>query len=336
MTDKIRIFSTCPQSKDVSSSAYREHVIEVARWSEEFGCDGILVYTDNGIVDPWEVAQVIVENTERISPLVAVQPAYMHPYTVAKKLSTFAYLYGRKLWINMVAGGFLNDLLALGDETPHDDRYLRLVEYTLIIRKLLESEAPVTFDGKYYNVKNLKMSPPIEPGLVPGITISGSSQTGMDAAAEIGAIAIRYPQTPDEEAGVPKGAAVPVGVRVGIIARDSAEDAWKVALERFPEDRKGKLTHQLAMKSSDSLWHKQLSERPEGGPETASPYWLGPFHNYKTFCPYLVGSYADVSALIASYIKFGFTTFILDIPQSNEELQHIAKVFDMAKEASRP
>lgn len=327
----IKIFSTCPQSKDVDSTIYRDRVIEVAKWSERFGCEGILVYTDNGIVDPWEVAQIVVENTETLSPLVAVQPAYMHPYTVAKKLSTFAYLYGRRLWINMVAGGFVNDLLALGDETPHDERYDRLVEYTLIIRQLLQNAEPVTVDGKYYTVKNLKMAPPIREDLVPGVTISGSSDAGMAAAAAIDAVAIRYPKPPDEESGVPEEAQGPVGVRVGIIARETSEEAWQVALARFPEDRKGQLTHQMAMKSSDSLWHKQLSERPEGGPQAASPYWLGPFHNYKTFCPYLVGTYDEVSNLIASYIGFGFETFILDIPDSIEELEHISRVFDQAR-----
>lgn len=334
MKNELQIFSTCPQSKDYESDEYRQRVIEVAQWSEQLGCSGILVYTDNGIVDPWQVAQVIVENTSTLSPLVAVQPAYMHPYSVAKKLATFAYVYGRRLWINMVAGGFVNDLLALGDNTPHDDRYLRLVEYTLIIKRLLMDQEPVTFDGKYYDVKNLKMAPPVSADLTPGITISGSSEAGMAAAAEIGAVAIRYPLTPDEEQGVPDDAAVPVGVRVGIIARDDTETAWREALERFPEDRKGQLTHQLAMKSSDSVWHRQLSDRPVGGPTEASPYWLGPFHNYKTFCPYLVGSYTDVSGLIASYIKFGFSTFILDIPHSQEELGHIAKVFDQAREVA--
>ena len=106
---RIRIFATSPQSKDVNSSEYRQRIIDVSRWSEEFGCTGILVYTDNGIVDPWQVAQIIVENTDSLAPLIAVQPIYMHPYSVAKKLSTFAYLYGRKLWINMVAGGFKNN-----------------------------------------------------------------------------------------------------------------------------------------------------------------------------------------------------------------------------------
>ena len=50
----------------------------------------------------------------------------------------------------MLAGGFKNDLLALGDDTPHDERYDRTVEYTKIILGLLEGEEPVTIEGKYY------------------------------------------------------------------------------------------------------------------------------------------------------------------------------------------
>ncbi|MBT8083803.1 MAG: LLM class flavin-dependent oxidoreductase [Acidimicrobiales bacterium] len=328
----VQIFSTCPQSKDLSSNQYRQQVIDVARWSEKSGCTGILVYTDNGIVDPWQVAQVIVENTETLAPLVAVQPVYMHPYTVAKKIATFGFLYNRRLWINMVAGGFRNDLLAMNDETPHDDRYLRIVEYTTIIRRLLQSPDPVSFAGKYYTVKNLKLTPTLPKDLFPGITISGSSDSGLKAAEEIDAIAVRYPKKPEEERGVPDDARVPVGVRIGIVARDSSEEAWKIALDRFPEDRKGQLTHHLAMKSSDSEWHKQLSEKPEEGPLAATPYWLGPFQNYKTFCPYLVGSYDEVSELVGGYIKFGFDSFILDIPPSYEELEHIGIVFDQARQ----
>ena len=56
----VRIFSTCPQSKDVAREAYIESVVDVARWSESAGYSGILVYADNGLVDPWLVAQVIV------------------------------------------------------------------------------------------------------------------------------------------------------------------------------------------------------------------------------------------------------------------------------------
>ena len=95
-----------------------------------------------------------------------------------------------------------------------------------------------------------------------------------------------------------------------------AEEAWQVAHARFPGDRKGQLTHQLAMKTSDSQWHKQLSELAADSKSNGSPYWLWPFENYNTFCPYLVGSYEDVAVELSRYIAQGFRTFILDIPQS--------------------
>src|SRR5439155_940280 len=83
-------------------------------------------------------------------PLVAVQPVYMHPYAVAKQITSFAYLYGRRLYLNMVAGGFKNDLDALSDTTPHDKRYARLVEYTTIISRLLTGPAPLTYEGDFH------------------------------------------------------------------------------------------------------------------------------------------------------------------------------------------
>lgn len=331
---QLNVFSTCPQSKDVPQADYLSRVAEVARWSEQYGCRGILVYTDNGIVDPWQVANVILRNTDALAPLVAVQPVYMHPYSVAKIISTYGYLFDRRIYLNMVAGGFRNDLLALNDQTPHDDRYKRLTEYTLIIRQLLESPEPVNFKGDYYEVSNLKMSPPLREELMPGILMSGSSDAGQEAARTIGATAIRYPQRTSDESQLERDPSLDSGVRVGIIAREDSEHAWQVAHERFPTDRKGQVTQQLAMKTSDSQWHKQLSEMAAEDAEKDDPYWLGPFENYKTFCPYLVGSYERVAAELRRYLEIGFETFILDIPPCEEELQHTNVVFQEALEAA--
>ncbi|MGH9447854.1 MAG: LLM class flavin-dependent oxidoreductase, partial [Terriglobia bacterium] len=123
---------------------YLTRIVDVARWSEACGCQGILVYSDNSQLDPWLVSQVILSNTERLCPLVAVQPIYMHPYSVAKMVTSLGYLYGRRLYLNVVAGGFKGDLEALNDTTPHDKRYSRLVEYTQIIKSLLSGPEPVT------------------------------------------------------------------------------------------------------------------------------------------------------------------------------------------------
>ena len=328
--ETVEIFSTTPQSKDVDQAEYLKRVQDVARWSDEAGYRGILVYTDNGIVDPWLVSQIILQSTKQLAPLVAIQPIYMSPYTAAKMVSTLAFLHERRLYLNMLAGGFKNDLIALNDETPHDDRYVRTVEYTQIMKALLSSPDPVSFEGKYYKVTNLKMTPPLPEELYPGILISGSSDAGLAAAREIGATAVKYPKPPGEEVDQ-RGDVIDSGVRVGIIAREDSDEAWRVGRERFPEDRKGQITHKIAMKVSDSQWHKQLSELGEQPVSDENPYWLGPFENYNTFCPYLVGSYDVVAGEVARYISLGFTTFILDIPPSEEEIEHTAVVFDRAQ-----
>lgn len=330
-TESIGIYSTCPQSRDVDRREYLRRIAETARWSERFGCRGMLVYSDNGLVDPWLVANVVLQHTQELRPLIAVQPIYMHPYAAAKLIATFGHLYGRQVCLNMIAGGFKNDLLALHDTTPHDDRYVRLVEYTTIIQRLLADDEPVTFAGKYYSVSNLKLTPSLDAELLPQILVSGSSEAGLAAAHALNAVPIKYPQrTPDEPQQTPVNGVVP-GIRVGIIARETSEAAWEVAHQRFPADRKGQIAHQLAMKVSDSQWHQQLSRMAAEDAAQDDPYWLGPFQNYKTFCPYLVGSYEVVGEQLGRYIDLGYRTFILDIPPSEEELEQTSIAFDFAR-----
>jgi len=328
----VRVFSTCPPSANARPDGYLRRVQEIACWSEDAGCEGILVYTDNAQIDAWLLAQAIVTATRRICPLVAVQPVYMHPYSVAKMIASLAFLYGRRVYLNMVAGGFPNDLAALNDRTPHDQRYERLIEYTTIIQQLLAGHQ-VSFSGSYYQVQNLRLTPAVPPELQPGILLSGSSAAGMAAAQRLGAIAIEYPKPAAEYAGAQPQESAARGLRIGVIARSSEAEAWRVAHGRFPPDRHGQITHELAMKTSDSSWHRQLSElgaAPEGAD---SPYWLVPFKNYKTFCPYLVGSYARVANAIAAYVGAGYGTFVLDVPPDADELRHTGLTFGAAADA---
>lgn len=324
---QFQLFSTCPSSL-LTPDRYLDRIRQAARWSENAGCSGILIYTDNTLVDPWLVAQIVIDNTRALSPLIAVQPVYMHPYAAAKMVATLGFLHQRRIFLNMVAGGFKNDLAALNDSTPHDLRYQRLIEYTTVIRRLLESNAPVSFEGAFYRVTNVTFTPHLARDLFPGILVSGSSEAGMAAAREMGAIAVKYPEPPSQ--CTPQAQDTPSGVRIGIVARKNSDDAWAVAHHRFPEDRKGQLTRQLANKVSDSAWHKRLAEVGAASAGTRETYWLHPFENYQTNCPYLVGSYDAVAAELNRYLAAGFSTFILDIPFSEEEFEHIGAVFHLA------
>ena len=318
------LYSTAPPYRGEDPGDYARHVASVARWSEQAGCSGILVYTDNGLLDPWLCAQIVLQSTREIVPLVAVQPFYMHPYSVAKMISTLTFLYGRRIDLNMVAGGFKNDLVALGDDTPHDRRYDRLIEFTTIITRLVAGAGPVTFQGEFFRVQNLTLTPKVPRELQPRVLASGSSEAGLAAARALGALPVHYPAPAAELGETSKREDGTFGIRVGIVARDAEDDAWEIARKRFPEDRAGQLTHQLAMKVSDSSWHHRLSGLAKEQAERDA-YWMVPFTNYKTFCPYLVGTYDRVGAELAHYFEKGCSTMILDVPIGAEELEHVTR-----------
>ncbi|MCC2321240.1 LLM class flavin-dependent oxidoreductase [Cellulomonas xiejunii] len=321
----LTVFGTCPASTPEGGRDYLDRVAQVASWSDAAGHDGILIYTDNRSVDPWLVAQVVIQATARLAPLVAVQSAYMHPFTAAKLVNDLAYLHGRRVDLNIVAGGFVGDLVAMGEALPHDARYDRAVEYATIMTALFTSREAVTFDGAYYSVTGLRLTPALPAELVPRLLVSGSSPAGLAAARALSATAMVYPQQPEQQP--PADPALTQGMRIGVIARPTAVEAWEVALGRFPEDRAGRVTHRLAMSRSDSRWHQQLSQAVE----KQGTYWMAPFKSYKTFCPYFVGDYATVGEEIGRYVDAGYTTFILDTPAEEQDLKHTAVVLDMAR-----
>ncbi len=322
---EITLFGTCPPSVHEHGADYLRRVREVACWSDRAGYEGILIYTDNRSVDPWLIAQTVIQATTRLAPLVAVQPAYMHPFTAAKLVAGLAYLHHRRVDLNMVAGGFTGDLLAMGDDLAHDDRYDRAVEYSLIMRRLLTSRERVTFDGAYYSVTGLRLETALPAELAPRFLFSGSSAAGMAAARAAAATAVAYPAEPGKQAAADPSLAQ--GLRIGVITRPTSDEAWAVAHARFPEDRAGQISHRLAISRSDSRWHRQLSEATD----RQDTYWMRPFKNYRTFCPYLVGDYAAVGYEISRYLDLGYTTLILDTPAEERELEHIAVALDIAR-----
>lgn len=325
----VRLFTTMPEAGRMGGD-YRGTVRRAARLSEEAGFEGALIYTDNNTVEPWVVAQELISATERLKPLVALQPLYMHPYTVAKQIASYGLLYGRRVCLNLVAGGSRRDLAALDDNTEHDERYLRLTEYARLIGQLLEGAGPVTLDGDYYRVHALTLFPKLPEDLRPELFISGSSDAGRLAAERLGAVPVRYPLPPSSrDADLDLGMAGS-GVRLGIIARKTDEEAWRVAHERFPKSRAGHRLQKMAQAASDSKWLLRLSEADEFPGGLDSPYWMGPFKNYSSFCPYLVGSYEKVVPEVARYIAGGCRTYIMDFARGDSDYVDTSEVFARA------
>ncbi|MCF3178971.1 LLM class flavin-dependent oxidoreductase [Streptomyces polychromogenes] len=305
---------------DCTPWEFRERLTQEAKWAEAAGVRGMLVYSDNKLLDPWAAAQLLIDRTERFVPLVAVNPVYMHPFSVARMISSIGFLHGRQVDLNYVTGGFHRHLQELGCGLDHDERYDRLTEYAEVVTRLLDGKRPVTYQGEHFRLKGAAVTPPLDPALSPGVFVSGTSDACRTAQQRLGATRLAYPREIDGYQG--ESPLADSGIRLGIIARDTAEEAWRVAHARFPADPMGEEVHEIAAETVESQWHLSLSEDAFRSSVPKDAYWLYPFRAYKTFCPYLVGTYAEVGELLARYLALGVSTLILDEIVEEDDLHH--------------
>jgi alkanesulfonate monooxygenase len=326
---ELTVIGSCPTLRPGQrDSEYSESLRAAAMLAEKHGWAAMLIYSDNKQIDPWLAAHVLLENSHALSPLVAIQPLYMHPVTVAKSVASLSTLYDRPIHLNFVSGGLPMDLNALCDEATHDERYDRLREYGTIIRQLVSSHKPYSYAGKYYKVRHIEMWPPVPSHCTPLFTISGSSPAGAACAKQIGARAIQYLKPSDQYSVGQLDPGIQHGTRVGIIARGTSEAAWIAARGRFPENPVGAKIRDYFSHVSDSVWVKELNAlKPLPGAQT---YWLGPFKNNQAACPFLVGSFEAVAAELAGYIRLGLRTFLLEHPLDDEDADQISMVFQLA------
>ena len=95
-TGKIKVFTT-PRRVE-GEVAYSESMFQLMKRNEELGFDGILLFENHSNdLEPWVFAQELFIRTRTQSPFIAVNPAYVHPYTAALKILSLTRLYKRRL-----------------------------------------------------------------------------------------------------------------------------------------------------------------------------------------------------------------------------------------------
>ncbi|MFI5957619.1 LLM class flavin-dependent oxidoreductase [Cryptosporangium sp. NPDC051539] len=319
----MQLYSTFPPlAEDTAPDRYANRVIDVSRWAEAAGLRGLLIFTDNESIDPWAAAQLLISHTTALVPLVAVQPAYMHPFTAARMVSSIGLLYGRQVDLNLVAGGYRPHLKALGAFRDHDDRYEWLVEYGQMMAALLRTGGELTHRGAHHDLIDVTLKPPLPAGLEPQVFLAGNSPAAVDAAKQLNVVRLTYPLPPEEYSG--ENALERTGIRVGIIARETSAEAWRIAYDRYGADELGQAYRDLTATEFDARWHDQVwnHDGRSGGP--GRTYWTHPFHTAREFCPYLVGSFAEVGEVLARYIRLGINTLILHCPADEDDLFYSA------------
>ncbi|MGQ4806991.1 4-(gamma-L-glutamylamino)butanoyl-[BtrI acyl-carrier protein] monooxygenase BtrO [Candidatus Entotheonellaceae bacterium PAL068K] len=322
----LKIFMISPRAPTVD--AYWHDIEETIQWSDAFGATGLLLFTGNDtFVDPWAATIAIMERTQRLTALVAVNPIYMHPFSTAKMVSGIAYVYGRKLYLNLVTGTAVNYLHQLNDKLEHDERYARLEEYGELMTKLLAGK-PVTHAGTYYTVEGLHLRPKPSDELMPEFFVAGHSEAAGRVATTMQAIQMRM-LPPSLAKGLPRGTR---GVNLGIVTREDETKAWEAAHALYPKDELGRMLHDMAMDNTDSVWKHRLKQVADLQADAHEGFWLRPFGDFQSDCPTFVSSYDRVATLLTDLTRSGIEALIIDLARPEKsEFEHIANAFERAQ-----
>ncbi|UUY05403.1 LLM class flavin-dependent oxidoreductase [Svornostia abyssi] len=298
-----------------------EYLGQIARSAEQLGFVGALTPTGAWCEDAWLTTAMLTEVTERLKFLVAFRPGSISPTLAAQQSATFQRHSDGRLLLNVVIGGEPHEQRAYGDFLDKDARYARADEFLDITRALWRGET-VDHDGAHLRVEGATLARLPDPS--PPIYFGGSSPAAGGVAARHADVYLTWGEPPAQVAeklswirrlAAAEGRTIRFGIRLHVIARDTAEQAWAEARRLLSGlDPKLIADVQAGLARSESVGQKRMLALHGGSTDELEIYpnlWAGVGLVRGGAGTALVGSHAEVADRIAEYHGLGIDEFVL-------------------------
>lgn len=319
------------------------YLTQLALAAEANGFESALIPTGAWCADPWVTAARLAGATERLKFLVALRPGLASPTLAAQQAATLQELSGGRALVNVVVGGEDHEQRAFGDHLGKDARYARADEELDIVRRLWAGER-VTLDGTHAHVVDAALASP--PATAPPLYFGGSSAAALPVAGRHADVYLTWGEPPEavaakkarvDAAAARFGRAPEHGIRLHVITRDTAEEAWAEAgrLQRGLDPAQVRRI-QAGLARSQSEGQRRMSAlhgRGAGFDPAADPralevspnLWAGVGLVRGGAGTALVGSHREVAERIAEYRAAGMRHFILSGYPHLEEAYHVGE-----------
>ncbi|MER5841794.1 MULTISPECIES: LLM class flavin-dependent oxidoreductase [Streptomyces] len=297
------------------------YLSQIARAAEQLGFVGALTPTGAWCEDAWLTTAMVSRHTERLKFLVAFRPGFVSPTLAAQMASTFQRQSGGRLLLNVVTGGESHEQRAYGDFLDKDARYRRTDEFLRIVRDLWDG-GTVSLDGEHLSVRDATLARVPDP--VPEVYFGGSSPAAVEVAARRADVYLTWGEPPAQvaekiervrSAAAREGRTPRFGVRLHVITRDTAEQAWSEAfrlLDGF--DRETVRSVQAGLARSESEGQRRMLALHGGsrdGLEIHPNLWAGIGLVRGGAGTALVGDHDEVAERIKEYHALGIEEFVL-------------------------
>jgi alkanesulfonate monooxygenase len=306
---------------NASRPATLSYLTQLARAAEDLGFIGALTPTGAWCEDAWLSTAMLVENTRRLKFLVAFRPGLVSPTLAAQMAATYQWHSDGRLLLNVVTGGEPHEQRGYGDFLDKAARYQRCGEFLHIVRSLWAGET-VSFTGRHLQVEGARL--PRLPDPVPPVYFGGSSAEAAAVAARHADVYLTWGEPPAAVAekierirklAAPEGRDPRFGIRLHVITRDTAEQAWAEAgrlLEGI--DPETITSVQQSLRRSESEGQRRMLDLHHGSTrdlEIAPNLWAGIGLVRGGAGTALVGSHTEVADRIAELHRLGLSEFIL-------------------------
>jgi alkanesulfonate monooxygenase len=295
---------------------------QIGAAAEDNGFEAVLTPTGLWCEDAWLTTSMLVGTTETLKFLVALRPGLVSPTLAAQMAATFQKHSEGRLMLNVVTGGEAHEQQAYGDFLDKDQRYVRTGEFLDVVRQLWSADAPVNFEGEYIRIREATLDNRPDPA--PPIFFGGSSAAAGPVAARLSDAYLTWGE-PLVAVGkkiewirglaAEHGRTLQYGLRIHVISRDTAEEAWAVADQLLKGINPADIERMQAnLARSQSEGQRRMAELNRGGVDNlviAPNLWAGVGLVRGGAGTALVGSHAEVTERLIEYSRLGITQFIL-------------------------
>ncbi|HEY3776335.1 MAG TPA: LLM class flavin-dependent oxidoreductase [Solirubrobacteraceae bacterium] len=296
------------------------YIGQIARSAEQLGFDAALTPTSSWCEDGWVMGAALSQVTARFRFLIAFRPGLTSPTLAAHMAATFQRVSGGRLLLNVVTGGDDAEQRRFGDHLSKEQRYERCGEFLHIVRELWTGE-PVTFRGRHYAIDEARIIPAER---WPELYFGGSSPAALEVAAAQADVYLTWGEPPEAvaeklrrvgEIAERAGRELRYGIRLHVIARDTAEEAWAQADKLLAGLSEEQIAHSQAIQRASGSEGQRRMTALHGGRtdslEIAPNLWAGIGLVRGGAGTALVGSHEQVAERIAEYHDLGIDEFIL-------------------------
>lgn len=311
-----------------------DYLGQIARSAEQLGFEGALTPTSSECEDAWVTTAALTQVTKRLKYLVAFRPGLLSPTLAAQMAATYQRISGGRLLLNIVTGGEDVEQLRFGDRLTKNERYERTGEFLHVLRELFSGQ-PVTFHGDRLFVEDAILTGELQR---PDIYFGGSSPAAIEVAAQHSDVYLTWGEPPEQVAEKLDRVRLAAGrfdreprfgIRLHVIARPTADEAWQVADRLIagldPERIK---RAQAAQANAQSEGQRRMTALHGGRLDQLEIYpnlWAGIGLVRGGAGTALVGSYEQVADRISEFADLGLTEFILSGYPHLEEAYHVGE-----------